>query len=110
MGVNAGSKEHHNDIIGESTNSSNQQYVTIDDGNPDDSNADIISETLAVDEDIWSNNRSGNETNNNNWTKGDLDIYIKKKPSVKHRFENCGSWKWQSFALFQRFGFEWVVG
>ena len=53
MGVNAGSKEHHNDIIDESTNSSDQQYVTIDDGNPDDSNADInISETIAVDEDI----------------------------------------------------------
>ena len=73
MGVNVGSKEQHNNIIDESTNSSDQQYVSIDDGNADESNANInISETSAVDED----NRSGNETNNNNWSKDDLVIKI----------------------------------
>ena len=49
----------------------------MDDRNADDSNADInISETSAVDEDIGSNNRSGNETNNNTWSRDDSVVKI----------------------------------
>ena len=49
----------------------------MDDGNADESNADInISETSAVDEDIGSNKRRGNETNNNTWSKDDPVIKI----------------------------------
>ena len=78
MDNNAGTNEQHNDIIDESTNSSEQQqYVSMDDGKVEESNADIhISETSAVDEDIGSNNRGGNETNNNTWSKDDPVIKI----------------------------------
>ena len=77
MDNNAGSNEQHNDIIDESTNSRKQQYVNMDDSNADESNADInISETTAVDEDIGSNNRGGDESNNNNWSKDDPVIKI----------------------------------
>ena len=70
-------REQHNDIIDESTNSSEQQYVSMDDGNAEESNADInISETSAVAEDIGSNNRGGNETNNNTWSKDDPVLKI----------------------------------
>ena len=70
MDNNAGTNEQHNDIIDGSTNSSEQQqYVSMDDGNAEESNTDInISEKSAVDEDIGSNNRDGNETNNNTWS------------------------------------------
>ena len=76
MDSNAGTNEQHNDIIDESTNSSEQQkYVNMNDVNAEGSNADInISETSAVDEDIGSNNRGGNETNNNTWSKDDSVI------------------------------------
>ena len=48
----------------------------MDDSNAEGSNADInISET-SVDEDIGSNNRGGNETNNNTWSKDDPVIKI----------------------------------
>ena len=48
----------------------------MDDSNAEESNADInISET-SVDEDIGSNNRGGNETNNNTWSKDDPVIKI----------------------------------
>ena len=77
MENNAGSNEQHNDIIDESTNSSKQQYVSMDDSNADESNADInISEATAVGEDIGSNNRGGNETDNNTWSKDDPVIKI----------------------------------
>ena len=78
MDSNAGTNEQHNDIIDKSANSSEQQeYVNIDDGNAEGSNADInISETSAVDEDIGSNNRGCNETNNNTWSKDDPVIKI----------------------------------
>ena len=76
MDSNAGTNEQHNDITDESTNSSEQQkYVNMNDVNAEGSNADInISETSAVDEDIGSNNRGGNETNNNTWSKDDSVI------------------------------------
>ena len=75
---NAGTNEQHNDIINESTNSSEQQqYVSINNSNTEESNADInISETSALDEDIGSNNRGGNETKNNTWPKDDPVIKI----------------------------------
>ena len=78
MDSNAGTNEQHNDIIDKSANSSEQQeYVNIDDGNAEGSNADInVSETSAVDEDIGSNNRGCNETNNNTWSKDDPVIKI----------------------------------
>ena len=78
MDNNAGPNEQHNDIIDESTNSSEQQqYVSMVDGNTEESNADIhISEISAVDEDIGSNNRGGNDTNNNTWSKDDPVIKI----------------------------------
>ena len=78
MDSNAGTNEQHNDIIDKSANSSEQQeYVNIDDGNAEGSNTDInISETSAVDEDIGSNNRGCNETNNNTWSKDDPVIKI----------------------------------
>ena len=78
MDNNAVSNEQHNDIIDESTNSSEQQqYVSMDDGNADESIADIsISETSAVDENIGSNSRGGNETNNNTWSKDSPVIKI----------------------------------
>ena len=64
-------------IIDESTNSSEQQYVSMDDGNAEESNADInISKTSAVDEDIGSNDRGGNETNNNTLSKDNPVIKI----------------------------------
>ena len=74
MDSNAGTNEQH-DIIDKSANSSEQQeYVNVDDGNAEGSNADInISETSAVDEDIGSNN---NNTNNNTWSKDDPVIKI----------------------------------
>ena len=56
MNNTAGSNEQHNDITDESTNSSEQQYVSMGDRNADKSDANInISETPAVDEDIESN-------------------------------------------------------
>ena len=78
MDNNASTNEQHNDIIDESTNSSaQQQYVSMDDGNAEESNTDInISVTSTVDEDIGSNNRGGNETNNNTWSKDDPVIKI----------------------------------
>ena len=49
----------------------------MDDSNGEESNAHInISETSAVDEDVGSNNRGGNETNNNTWSKDDHVIKI----------------------------------
>ena len=49
----------------------------MDDANVEESNADIsISETSAVHEDIGSNNRGRNETNNNTWSKEDPVIKI----------------------------------
>ena len=47
----------------------------MDNGNAKDSNADMnISEASAVDEDIESNNRGGNETSNNTWSKDNAVI------------------------------------
>ena len=78
MDNNAGTNEQHNDIIDESTNSSEQQqYVSINNSSKEESNADInISKTSALDEDIGSNNRGGNENNNNTWSKDDPVIKI----------------------------------
>ena len=74
MDNNAGSNEQHNDINDESTNKIEQKYVIMDNSNAKDSNADInISEASAV-EDIESNNRGGNETSNNTWSKDNAAI------------------------------------
>ena len=75
MDNNAGSNEQHNNISDESTNSIEQKYVIMDNGNAKDSNADMnISEASAVDEDIESNNRGGDETSNNTWSKDNAVI------------------------------------
>ena len=57
-----------NDIVEKSADTSEQQYATMDDGNPNESNADInISETTAVDQDIGSNNKADDSTSNDTW-------------------------------------------
>ena len=49
----------------------------MDNANFEESSTDIsISETSTVDEDIGSNNRGGNQTNNNTWSKDDPVIKI----------------------------------
>ena len=48
----------------------------MDDSNAEGSNADINISEASVDEDIGSNNRGGNETNNNTWSKDDPVIKI----------------------------------
>ena len=51
-----------------SADSSEQQYASMDDGNLNESNADInISETTAVDQDIGSNNKADDSTSNDTW-------------------------------------------
>ena len=61
-----------NDIVEESADSSEQQYASMDDGNPNESNADInISETTAVDKGIGSNNKADDSTSNDTWSKDD---------------------------------------
>ena len=71
MDNNAGSNEQQNDIMDKSAaDSSEQQYASMDDGNK--SSADInIAETTAVDEDIGSNNKVDDKTNNDTWSKDD---------------------------------------
>ena len=57
-----------NDIVEKSADSSEQQYASMDDGNLNESNADInISETTAVDQDIGSNNKADDSTSNDTW-------------------------------------------
>ena len=57
-----------NDIVEKSADSSEQQYATMYDGNPNESNADInISETTAVDQDRGSNNKADDSTSNDTW-------------------------------------------
>ena len=49
---------------------SEQQYTSMDEGNDDESNANFhISETTAVDNDITSNNKGDDKTNNDTWSK-----------------------------------------
>ena len=54
----------------------------MDEGNDDESNANFhISETTAVDNDITSNNKGDDKTNNDTWSKD--NPAIKHFPSVK---------------------------
>ena len=73
MDNNAGSNEKQKDIIEKSAaDSSEQQYVSIDNGNASKSSVDInISDTTAVDIDIRSKNESDDKTSNDTWSKDD---------------------------------------
>ena len=57
-----------NDIVEKSADSSEQQYASMDDGNLNESNANInISEPTVVDQDIGSNNKADDSTSNDTW-------------------------------------------
>ena len=98
-----------NDIVEESANSSEQQYASMDDRNPNESNADInISETTAVDKDNGSNNKADDSTSNDTWSKDDPVIktfLLGENTDLKIVFPEND----HPFFLFQIFGFEEIL-
>ena len=78
------SVKQQNSIMDESAEISEQQHMSMDNINSEESNVSIdIAETIAVDKDTGSNNKAGNnKTNNDNWSKE--DPVIKTFPFVEN--------------------------